>query len=157
MSALVSGIGTTTGTIAIEENPIDIESPDLTEHRIDLTVGQWLIDVHEALRMGIEKRLVDHHGDCMWRVASIEQRSETLYTPSSGTRTWGTPLYGLRKTLATFDIVATENGPVERIDDNGNVVAIARRKLRLKAELAGDGTLKIVESEVDAPKRRGYF
>lgn len=143
-------------TITIEEDPIDLVSPDLTEHQINLTVGSWLIDVHESIRRAIEKRLCDPHGDYAWRVTSIEERSESLYAPSLGTGTWGSPLYDLSKTLATFDIVATENGPVARIEDE-KLVAIPRRKLRLKAELAGDGTLKIVESEVDAPKRRGYL
>jgi hypothetical protein len=141
-------------TITIEASPIDLESPDLTEYQIGLIVGPYLINFHEEIRRAIDKCLASPHGDYVWRVTSIEERSESLYAPSLVTSTWGSPLYDLSKTLATFDIVATENGPVARIEDGERFVAIARRKLRLKAELAGDGTLKIVESEVDAPKRR---
>ena len=155
MAALV--FGATTAAITIEENPIDLESPDLTERQINLTVGSWLIHIHEAIRRAIEKCLADPHGDYAWRVASIEERSESLYAPTLETRTWDSPMYGLSKTLATFDIIAVENGPVARIEDDERVTVIPKRKLRLKAELAGDGTLKIVESEVDAPKKRGYL
>jgi hypothetical protein len=153
MAALVTGTGTT-ATTPIEESPIDLESPDITGHQIAFDARQYIIDIHEAIRRAIEKRLANRNDDYTWRVASIEERNETLYDTLLHTRRNNEPMYVLHKALATFDIIAVENGPVVRIDDNEQAVAIAKRKLRLKAELQHDGTLKIVESEVDAPKRR---
>jgi hypothetical protein len=127
----------------------DLKNPDLTDFVIRVDAKRYIEYFHQEIMQHIENHLED-----TWRVVAIEQRSETLREAAPLTQGDHNPVYIMNKVLGTFDIVAVENGPLARIVDGGPV-AIPRRKLRLKAELRGsdDGMLKIVESDVDAPKR----
>ncbi len=134
------------------ETPRDLESPDCTGFVIPVDAKRYIEYYHQEVRHHVEAYLGDR-----WRIVSIEQRPETLYEATETTQAEESPTYVARKILAVLDIVAVRNGPVIRMEDD-KPVPIPRRKLRLKAELQDDeGTFKIVESDVDAPKRRGGF
>ncbi len=137
--------------MAAIETPIDLESPDLTGFVVPIDAKRYIEYYHQELRQLIENRL-----SSKWHVVSIEQRPETTYAPMKATQTDESPVYTTSQILATFDIIAVEDGPVARIVDE-QFVPVHRRKLRLKGELDEDGHVKIVESDVDAPKRRGGF
>jgi hypothetical protein len=129
----------------------DLENPDLTEFVIRVDARRYIEYYHQEIRHHIENRLGDK-----WRVVSIEQRPETLYKAMDATRADENPVYSVKQILGTLEITAIENGPLERWVDE-KFVAIPRRKLRLRAELqdGDEGTFKIVECDVEAPKRSG--
>jgi hypothetical protein len=128
----------------------DLTNPDLTGFVLPMDAKRYIEYYHAEIIKIIENRL-----EGTWRVVAIEERSEMLRKAMIETCRDESPVYTLDKILGTFDIVAVENGPLARMADSG-VVAIPRRKLRLKAELqdGDEGTLKIVESDVEAMKRR---
>src|SRR5437588_62517 len=116
----------------------------------DLTGKLLLIDArrHIGYFYGQIGEYFEEFLENAWHIIGIEGRSELLCEATLGTRTDPDPRYAHKQTLATFEIIAIERGPLERIVD-GEVVAIARRKMRCKAELADDGQLRITECDVD--------
>jgi hypothetical protein len=129
---------------------IPVEDPDLTEKNVPIDAKSYIEWFHSEITRHVGALFLKD----AWRIIDIEERGETLRSAIPNTYTWDTPQYVL-KTLATFEITAIENGPLERMVD-GEPVAIHRRKLRCKAELDADGSLKITECDIEAPRRAGY-
>jgi hypothetical protein len=101
-------------------------------------------ELHEAVRRAIEQHL-----EGTWRVTKIEQQSSTEYAPTLVTRTAPTPEYILSQALATFDIVAIENKPVDRrVKGESLPLRVPLSELYCRAQVTSDGKLCIMRETI---------
>lgn len=122
----------------------------LSMQKIPVDVHRWVIEMHEAVRQGLER-----HFEGKWRVKRIQESSSTDYGITRATRTAPNPEYILGLAMVTFDVYLVENGPVEKIMF-GQLVTIPKQELYCNVKMLDDGTLIIVETKISLPpSKRG--
>jgi hypothetical protein len=110
------------------------------EVQLSIDAARSIRELHEAVRQAIEQHL-----EGAWRVTKIEEQSSTEYAPTLVTRTAPTPEYILSHALATFDIVAIENKPVDRrVEGQSLPLRVPLSELYCRAQVTSDGKLYIM-------------
>ena len=122
---------------------------DSAGSKLSIDVARWIKEFHRNLR-----EIVKEHLGSKWRVTEIKEQSKTAYCATLITRTEPNPEYILAEIVATFDITAIENKPLDTIIDSERV-AVPRKRLHCMATLCRDGTLRIINSTLDIPTGRG--